>query len=164
MGREVRRVPPHWEHPKDETGAYIPLFDGSFKEAATEWDENAVQWENGYYRFSPQEEWRPKESDKIGTFEEWDGPRPKEQEYMPDWTESERTHYQMYESCNEGTPISPVMETPEVLARWLADNKASAFGSRTATYSQWLASIKKGFAHSVTIESGTLISGVEDNQ
>ena len=42
----------------------------------------------------------------------------------------ERTHYQMYETCTEGTPISPVMETPENLARWLADNGASAFGGQ----------------------------------
>lgn len=28
MGREVRRVPAEWQHPKDERGRYIPLFDG----------------------------------------------------------------------------------------------------------------------------------------
>lgn len=26
MGREVRRVPANWEHPKDERGNFIPLF------------------------------------------------------------------------------------------------------------------------------------------
>lgn len=36
MGREVRRVPQNWEHPKDQHG-YIPLFDGH-KKAAREWD------------------------------------------------------------------------------------------------------------------------------
>lgn len=25
MGREIRRVPPNWEHPKDENGQYKPL-------------------------------------------------------------------------------------------------------------------------------------------
>jgi hypothetical protein len=27
MSREIRRVPPDWEHPKDEKGHYKPLFD-----------------------------------------------------------------------------------------------------------------------------------------
>jgi len=44
----------------------------------------------------------------------------------------------MYETCTEGTPISPVMDSLETLARWLADNGASAFGEMTATYEQWL--------------------------
>jgi len=44
----------------------------------------------------------------------------------------------MYETCSEGTPISPVMETPEQLARWLVDNKASFFGTMTAPYDRWL--------------------------
>ena len=33
MGRKIRRVPPHWEHPKDKNGNYIPLHDQSFDEA-----------------------------------------------------------------------------------------------------------------------------------
>ena len=28
MGREVRRVPADWQHPKDARGRFIPLFDG----------------------------------------------------------------------------------------------------------------------------------------
>jgi len=27
IGREIRRVPPGWEHPRDEQGRHIPLFD-----------------------------------------------------------------------------------------------------------------------------------------
>ncbi len=27
IGREIRRVPPDWEHPRDEQGRHIPLFD-----------------------------------------------------------------------------------------------------------------------------------------
>lgn len=62
------------------------------------------------------------------TIEEWCGPRPVPEDYMPDWQEEERTHLQMYESTTEGTPISPIMATKEELARWLADTNASAFG------------------------------------
>jgi len=83
---------------------------------------------------------------------------------MPEWPESERTHIQMYETCSEGTPISPVMDDPEKLAHWLADNGASAFGGMTATYEQWLATIQQGFAVSLVYSPGGGIqSGVAAN-
>lgn len=146
MGRELRRVPANWEHPKDKNGHFIPLFRGYFKEHAANWDWEAKQWNKGFYvrnfvfslLIEDQDLW-PKGPDQTGTYEEWAGSRPEEHNYMPDWPEAERTHYQMYETATEGTPISPVMETPEALARWLADNNASVFGNyRYATYDQWL--------------------------
>ncbi len=30
MGREVRRVPSTWEHPKDDRGRYVPLYPGAW--------------------------------------------------------------------------------------------------------------------------------------
>ena len=27
MGREVRKVPKDWQHPKNESGHYVPLFE-----------------------------------------------------------------------------------------------------------------------------------------
>lgn len=44
---------------------------------------------------------------------------------MPRWSAKKRTHLQMYETCSEGTPISPVMATAEELAHWLADKLAA---------------------------------------
>ena len=46
MGREVRRVPANWKHPKDEKGHFVPLLGGSFKERATQWDEE--EWDCHY--------------------------------------------------------------------------------------------------------------------
>ena len=66
----------------------------------------------------------------------------------------------MYEDTTEGTPISPAFETPEELARWLADTGASAFGSLTATYDEWLNMIKRGSSVSAAIIDGRLVSGV----
>lgn len=83
-------------------------------------------------------------------------------EVMPQWSDSRRTHYQMYETCSEGTPISPVMKTPEELAAWLAENKASAFADMTADYETWLGMIKgPGHSPSAVIMGGKMISGVE---
>ena len=68
--------------------------------------------------------------------------------------------WQMWETTSEGSPISPVCETPEALATWLAGNSASAFGSDTATYSQWLGMIRAGWAPSMVLDSNGLRSGV----
>lgn len=47
MGREIRRVPPNWQHPKytaensgiysSRIGRYMPLYDRPYIEAITEW-------------------------------------------------------------------------------------------------------------------------------
>jgi hypothetical protein len=81
--------------------------------------------------------------------------------YMPKWDEDEMTHIQMYEDTTEGTPISPVFDNAEDLARWLADNNASAFASMTATYDQWLSMIQAGYAPSMVVHTGRIESGVE---
>lgn len=161
MSRELRKVPANWEHPRDDQGEFIPLLGGSFKKEAAEWDEAAKQWAGGFCR-NFKDEWRPKKADETGTYEEWEGPRHEEHEYMPDWPEAERTHYQMYETTTDGIPISPVMETPEALAHWLADNGASASADQTASYDHWLAMIKKGRSPTFVTEPGkSLVSGVE---
>ena len=69
--------------------------------------------------------------------------------------------WQMWENVSEGSPISPVFKTPEELAKWLVDNSASSMGSQTATYEQWMSTIKMGFAPSMVMTNGKLISGVE---
>lgn len=70
--------------------------------------------------------------------------------------------YQMWETISEGSPMSPVFRTPEELARWLADTKASSFGHQTATYEEWLSMIKgSGWAPSAAcIDERGFISGV----
>lgn len=124
MGREVRRVPKGWEHPRDENGNYIPLHDQS------------DGWFSG----------RTQQND-VGV--------------MPHWREEERTHYQMYETTTEGTPISPVMKSPEALAKWLVDNKVSAYAGMTASYDAWLSVCRGGYAPSIAIGPNGISSGVE---
>jgi hypothetical protein len=165
MGREVRRVPANWQHPQDGRG-YIPLLGGSFAKELAEWDEGSARWDAGFIRdYSKGLDvvaWKPRDADTVSdTYAEYSGDRPDADEYMPDWPESERTHLQMYEDTTEGTPISPVMATPEELARWLADNNANAFAGQTASYESWLATIKRGWAPSaVSVDGGPLVSGV----
>lgn len=88
---------------------------------------------------------------------------PEDDELMPVFPEGSATQFMMYETWTEGTPISPSFSTPEELARWLADNGASSFGSMTASYDQWLATIREGSAYSMIADSKGMRSGVEFN-
>ena len=165
MGREVRRVPADWQHPKHWTNGmrgpierYKPLFPGEqYQARVDEWDEECAKWKAG---------WRPEyctdaESHAM-TYEQYSGKRPHRDDYMPNWPSEQRTHLMMYEDTSEGTPISPAFATPEELARWLADTGASAFGSSTATYEQWLRVARGGWAPSAVFTPSTgLVSGVE---
>ena len=140
MGRKVRMVHKDWSHPKTEKGNYKPLH-GGYKSDAAEFLEMANK------------DGLQEAVDYMGC--------PDKEDYMPDWDEAEKTHLIMYEDTTEGTPISPAFETPEELAKWLADNGASSFGSSTATYEQWLPVCKGGWAPSLVFSSKGLQSGVE---
>lgn len=141
MGREIRIVAANWEHSKNDEGNYIPLFEG-YSEAKEEFEE--IHKEKG-----------------LQAAIDYLGRAPDKNDYMPDWSKDEATHIQMYENTSEGTPISPVMDNPEILARWLCENNASAFGEMTATYEQWLNTINQGYAPSAVIVNGVVKSGVE---
>lgn len=128
MGREVRRIPKDWVHPPDRA-----LFDGKdLADDLARWDKEAAAWNRGEFP-----EYVSAENQEV-SYAEWAGDRPNPDSYMPVWTPEEATHLMMYETCSEGSPISPAMETVEELARWLADTKASIFGSNSADYDTWM--------------------------
>lgn len=157
MGREVRRVHKDWKHPTDEHGNFVPLYGPEDGDALQrEWDGEKKLWDLGAHEAIEEDPDRARMS-----YEEWHGPRPAWSDYMRNWHESLRTHLQMYETTTEGTPISPVMATPEDLARWLTDNRASAFAGLTASYEAWLRVCQGGYACSAVASGGVLISGVE---
>lgn len=147
MSREVRRVPLDWQHPmvwakhwdKDRQcvrSMFVPraLLDG-FPGDVAEWE---------------------REREHVTE-------RPDPLDYMPDFSDRDPASlgWCMYETCSEGTPISPVLGSPEELARWLADNGASAFGDSTATYEQWLNVCRGCWAPSMVALPGVgLVSGV----
>lgn len=164
MGREVRMVPPGWQHPKREDGRFIPLMDGDFESADADWNAGYAAWQRGEVEsYKKGVQWEPKCESALAcpSYTEWAGGRPSPDEYMPKFPEGSATMLMMYEDTSEGTPISPAFETPEELARWLADTGASAFGEMTATYEQWLSTCKRGWAMSAAIENGRMMSGVE---
>lgn len=141
MSREIRKVPKDWVHPQNSYGNDAPLYE-NYEDALNDFNIDV---------------------EKMGMAEALDyhGGSPVVDDYMPTWSEEEKTHIMMYETCSEGTPISPGFETPEQLAHWLADNGASSFGNSTATYEQWLRVCMGGWAPSAIMDSKGLRSGVE---
>lgn len=154
MSREVRRVPMDWEHPHvwaDQwdsrlglvvgTNVFRPLFDRNYADMLADFEADP---------------------------DNWDGRKPDPADYMPDFANThpdvdpDEYGWCMYETTSKGTPISPVLSGPEELAHWLADHNASAFGGTPAGYSDWLATIRQGWAPSaVSFGRGPLVSGVE---
>lgn len=172
MGREVRRVKPGWQHPRgDGTARYRALLEGPYSQALADWEEGLEKWEQGLEEDwsperhrSPNKLWKPREPHhQEMTWEEYWGQRPRPEDYMPEWEPGEATQLMMYENTSEGTPISPAFDTPEALARWLADTGASAFGSMTASYEQWLATCRQGWSVGAVITNGVMVSGVAAN-
>ena len=117
MSREIRRVPPNWEHPKDLLGRYERLIDESYEDAIDRWVEGRGLWRLGLH---------PDYDEKYAddpeyTYEEECGWAPRPNEHRPTWTE-EPTWWQVYETVSEGTPVSPAFSTAEELVDYLAEN------------------------------------------
>ncbi len=157
MGYKLRKVPANWKHPKNETGSYIPLFGGSYSEYSKYFDTCKEMWDKGFdlsldiIDGKHIRKWIPKDKDNTDSFEDWcDGEKRMPVDYMPDWAEAERTHFQMYENVTEGTPVSPVFEKAEELAYWLVDNL-----DNTYTLSEWLQIINENSSASLEINLPT---------
>ncbi len=165
MGREVRRVPPGWEHPRDRNGKYIPMHDSNYDEKAKEWMAEYALFVEGKHPSQIQfAESNPGKPYYCKYYWQCSMP-PDEESYRTgdnQFSPEDATMYMMYEDTTEGTPISPAFVSPEQLARWLADTGANSFGGMTATYEQWLRVCVGGYAPSMVYTPTTgLVSGVE---
>jgi hypothetical protein len=149
MGRHVRRVPADWQHPRDDQGQFVPLFNGEdFERRLRTWEAGAAAWAQGEFPACAHAGHRQE------PYEKWAGARPSPQRYMPCWDPAVCTHYVMYETTTEGTPISPVMESEEALARWLADHGASLSERDVADYATWLAIVQDRWTPSLQLPGG----------
>ena len=180
MGRELRRVAAGYEHPKAQMSwgyDYKPLFGRSYSKDVSEWDYEESKWLEGLCRDYAQEmkdypgEFYTHDRDHMRwqkidpKHEGWDytsyaGNRPDSRDYMPDWSEEEKTHFCLYEDVSEGTPVSPVFATKEELARWLETNYAHSLGS-LPSYEEWMAMFnsKHASSPSMVISNGQVMSG-----
>jgi hypothetical protein len=159
MGREIRRVPPNWEHPKKEFsriefGRYVmkedyqPMYDEPFGPAMDEW---YAEWKAH----------KPEEHDGM-PYWEYNGGPPDPAYYRPAWPEGSATWWQVYETVSEGAPVTPPFATREELVEYLVQNgdfwdQHRGDGGWTRKNAESL--VSQGFAMSMVVHTGP--SGVD---
>lgn len=98
MGVVVRAVPPGWQHPVNDRGDFVGQYDGD------QYEPDMLEWE------------------ADGSIPE-EQPNPKS--YMPRWSPEEATHFMLYETVTEGTPISAAFASMEALMGWVGGRRFS---------------------------------------
>ena len=105
MGRELRKVPANWEHPKNDNGKYQPMFNIYYGDAMNDWLKNHKQWEDGTH---PDLVAKPERKQEYPFYAEWGGNPPDIKYYQTKrYTNEDLTHIQLYETTSEGTPKKP---------------------------------------------------------
>lgn len=151
MGREVRRVPPNWQHPQIATfglNGPQPMHDLRYEDAADKWLRDLHE-----FIANPPEE---ATKDGIKYFWDWDNGPPNKEYYRP-WKDEEATWYQVWETVSEGTPVTPPFATQEELIQHLA-----VYGDdwdRERGHSGWGIDRARAFVDSGWVPSGMLANG-----
>lgn len=143
MGRELRKVPANWEHPKKSDGKWQPMFKSYYLDELNEWLESHNKWLDGTHSDLTG---RPELKDKYPFYAMWGGDPPDVNYHQTKrYSEEELTHIQLYESTSEGTPLSPVFPASQfdALCEWAAEN-ATTFASFKATKEEWKRMLSDG--------------------
>jgi len=148
MGREIRKVPKNWNHPRDKRGNLQPMFDEVYEEVADRWVARCIAWANrDIAKLKEFGQW-------IGTdaadaerifrehpyFWQWTDNPPNPDYYRMKW-DSPAECYQIYENVSEGTPVSPVFETKAEMAQWLVDQGHSEDAAARFIEAEWAMSM-----------------------
>jgi hypothetical protein len=179
MGREIRRVPPNWQHPQTElvnskTGrmekCFQPLYDRPYIEAISDWIKNHEAWESAVHERLTKGDITKSEYPHYAAY---GGNAPSMEDYRPNWRSDEMTWWQVYETVTEGTPVTPPFATREELVQYLVangdfwDQKRRSEGNSNIPCGPW--SLKQaqafvfgsGWAPSMVVSNGRAMSGVE---
>lgn len=116
MSREIRRVPPNWEHPKNEDGHYVPMYDYDFDTALEKWLAGYTLWKKGEHEDQIK---HPQYKDDEYWLHHGGPPDP---DYCRPAYEEEPTWFQVYETVSEGTPVTPPFPTKEMLVEYLVEH------------------------------------------
>lgn len=159
MGREVRRVPAKWQHPRRHDGSYDPMVQQTYVDAIAEWFKNHSLWLEGKHPIQLGEEPNygndPSKSRFWAEYE--DEPPTLNDGYNTHYTPEEATWYQLYETVSEGTPVTPPFATQEELAEYLAlygDFWSQRQGAKPPTIEQARSLVMGGWAPSGVVVTG----------
>jgi hypothetical protein len=153
VGREIRRVPPNWQHPKDDRGQYLPMHDEHFADRFAKWlaDFDRIRrgeledWERECYASdNPLAEWLLDEGSPLDP-----------SVYRPYRDEDDRSWWQVYETVSEGTPVTPAFATKAELVDYLVDHGDRWGEGRKYPRARAEAFVEQGFASSMTMTVGS---------
>lgn len=169
MGREIRRVPPNWEHPrytKDnarnqrDIGEYMSMYDKTYEEARREWLDGFELWQAGKHP----EQIKYPEASWVKGCDWWEYSSPPDREmYRPAFSE-EPTWFQVYQTVSEGSPVTPPFPTREALVEYLmigGDFWDQKRGRGGYTREQAEAFVKDESAPSMIVMGGKIYQGIE---
>src|ERR1017187_59544 len=174
MGREIRRVIPNWEHPREtaETardpraiGKFIPLYDYDYETHLAEWIDENSQWQRG--------EHPSQKGSGCKYYQDYAGDPTDPDMCRPKWSENEASWYQVYETVSEGTPVTPAFGTQQELIEYLVangdfwDQKRRREGNCSMPCQPWSRDAAENFVKelpwmpSMIITNGKILSGSE---
>lgn len=159
MGREIRRVPPNWEHPKrryynnrgEIKEGYKGLHDEDYESHINSWFEKLAKWQS--------------EGKSIVEFIRYEGRMLEEETFRPAWKEDEATWYQVYETVSDGTPVTPPFATKGELVDYLVkygdfwDQKRGDGGWNRASAEKF---VNQGHTFSLVVDSVGIIREPRD--
>lgn len=162
MGIELRKVPADWKHPTDSDFGNHRVSSLAFTaprhqkwraiEMNRSWDEAMRVWWwkqitdrlKRWVAYWPSVFGMIDPPSAVRYWEAADRKQPEYFYYRPRWGSWERTHYQLYETVSEGTPISPVMPSLEALAEWCAGQTKEVWVNTHLDYSGWMRFFSRG--------------------
>lgn len=120
MGREIRSVPPNWDHPRASDGYLQPMFKERYEQAVAKWIANHLLWSAGVHQDQLTEsEGNTYKASDHEYYAQWNGGPPDINYYNTYYTKDQATWFQLYETVTEGTPVSPPFATREELIDYL---------------------------------------------
>lgn len=157
MGREIRMVPPNWEHPRytkddarfsDWVGNYKGLYRPTFDEDFAEWQADFDRVRAGHLT-EHELKWHPR------GLADWlaDNRAPRPDDYTH-YKMADATWVQVYETVSEGTPVSPPFATKADLVDYLTTH--GDFWDQKCGEGPWQRQaterfVEEGFAPSMTV-------------
>lgn len=162
MGREIRRVPPNWEHPRQPC-QHSP-WRGGCDEAKMHGGKCYVPLMEGYAQAAKDFQKRVKKKglqDAIDYF----GQAPDKNDYVPDWPKGTATWFQVYQTVSEGSPVTPPFATREELVEylvkhgdfWSQQDGKGGFSLKAAEAFV----MGDGWVPSMVVENGQITQGIE---
>lgn len=165
MGREIRKVPPNWDHPRTNhygDNRYKPLCDSYYPQVSQEWVEEFIKFED------------EKKSGKIeghyGCKYYWEYNHAPDEDMCVPYEEKDCTWIQVYETVSEGTPVTPPFATPEELIDYLIENGDFWYQQSIGTSSERFYSkpsriaaenfVREGYAPSMMVCDGVITTDI----